>query len=105
MPPFPRPAERAPDNLDRPRHWSADAECKGDVTNLWYPKQGESTAYAKSICWRCPVRTECLTHALEWPETFGVFGGFDEKERRALIADARRLAAKQREKESSGAAS
>ncbi|WP_439082145.1 WhiB family transcriptional regulator [Streptomyces sp. WL006] len=105
MSPFPRRAERAPDNLAKPRHWSADAECKGEVTEAFYPAPGQSSAYAKAICWRCPVRVECLTHALEWPETWGVFGGLDEKERRELIADARRLAAKQRERESSDAAS
>ncbi|WP_308187675.1 WhiB family transcriptional regulator [Streptomyces sp. DH8] len=97
--PFPRLADRAPDNLPKPRHWSADAACKGEVTEQWYPVAGVTAAYAKAICWRCPVRAECLAHALEAPEDFGVWGGLDEKERRALLADARRLAQKQHEQE------
>ncbi|MEV5677252.1 WhiB family transcriptional regulator [Streptomyces sp. NPDC052179] len=103
--PFPRPADRAPDNLPRPSHWSSDALCKGEVTELWYLTPGASASYAKSICWRCTVRSECLTDALERGESFGVWGGLDERERRALLTDARRAAQKQREREQEKASS
>lgn len=42
-------------------------------------------AFAKDICATCPVRTECLTFALEHREEWGVWGGLDEDERKALL--------------------
>jgi len=39
---------------------------------------------AKRICVVCPVRTDCLVHALKAPERFGVWGGMDEEERRGV---------------------
>lgn len=41
---------------------------------------------AKEVCARCPVRTECLGHALRVQEPYGVWGGLTEDERRALGA-------------------
>ena len=42
---------------------------------------------AKVICARCPVRGECLDFALRVREPHGIWGGFTEIERRALLAD------------------
>ena len=39
----------------------------------------------KSFCRACPVRTECLAHALDERIEFGVWGGATERERRALL--------------------
>lgn len=36
---------------------------------------------AKRFCAGCPVRTECLRHALQYRERFGVWGGLTEYER------------------------
>lgn len=69
--------------------WMADAACRGmDVTN-WYPSRGDShsgsTAEARAICARCPVRAECLNHALSTPrEHFGIWGGLSERQRRFI---------------------
>src|SRR5690606_16459965 len=44
----------------------------------------------------CPVRTECLDHALTYPERHGIWGGLDEDERdriRKNRREARRRAA------------
>ncbi|MFD7922054.1 WhiB family transcriptional regulator [Streptomyces sp. NPDC059740] len=39
----------------------------------------------KTICAGCPVRTECLAHALDERIEWGVWGGMTERERRALL--------------------
>ena len=38
---------------------------------------------AKLICSTCGVRNECLRHALEAREPYGIWGGLTEVERRA----------------------
>jgi len=60
----------------RPRDaWTRDVTTQQD---RWV------VSYAKEVCWsECPVRDECLAHALvndEW----GVWGGFDVVERAAV---------------------
>ncbi len=40
---------------------------------------------ARRFCFVCPVRTECLAHALDQRIEFGVWGGMTERERRALL--------------------
>lgn len=66
--------------------------CKGKPTEWWFPEiaKGASdhdrqtvmnvVAHAKRICFQCPVRAECLDYSLNH-EPFGVWGGFDERER------------------------
>jgi len=41
-------------------------------------------AAAKRLCQGCPVRRECVTHALTVGEEYGVWGGFSETERALL---------------------
>lgn len=45
---------------------------------------------AKEICSRCPVRAECLEHAISTEETYGIWGGLGEDALRRLIAAKRR---------------
>ena len=40
---------------------------------------------AREFCRTCPVRTECLAHALDQRIEFGVWGGTTERERRAML--------------------
>lgn len=83
----------APDTTDRPRHWSDDAGCRGyDWPDTFFPKSYAGTdlftvAAAKAICVECPVRGECLSHALDRDEREGVWGGLTPDERRALRAN------------------
>ncbi|GGJ90494.1 hypothetical protein GCM10011583_22380 [Streptomyces camponoticapitis] len=64
--------------------WSARGACRAvDPDTLFV--QGQEQNRAKSVCLGCPVRTECLAHALDNREEFGVWGGMTERERRALL--------------------
>ena len=68
--------------------WMQHGACRGlshaDADRLFFPARGDSTAEAKAICARCPVRNECLEYALEHHEKFGIWGGLSERERRRL---------------------
>lgn len=63
-----------------------DAACLGGDPSLWFDYDAESRRAAKAICAGCPIRVECLAHALATPELFGVWGGKDERERRRILA-------------------
>lgn len=75
-------------------NWQAKGLCRyEDDPDVFYPTgKPDSPAYqrnvaiAKEICWRCPVRETCLTDALDSGELDGVRGGYDETERRAMLA-------------------
>ena len=72
-----------------PPEWVSEAACRGglqaDVADaLFFPGRGHSGERARTICATCPVRAECLQHALEVGEKFGIWGGTSEKERREL---------------------
>ena len=43
---------------------------------------------AKSVCASCPVRDECLEHAIDVDERYGIWGGLNQDERRLLRASA-----------------
>lgn len=80
----------APDTAERPRYWGHDAACKGyQPADTFFPKTYGGTdvftvAAAKAVCERCPVRVDCLTHALDCDERDGVWGGFTPDERSEL---------------------
>lgn len=63
--------------------WQQHAACRG-CTDLFFPSRGEDTRPALAICNTCPVRTECLDHALELGEKYGIWGGEPERQRRRL---------------------
>lgn len=74
--------------------WRNLAECLQYDGDLWFPlgddpavrgEPGRSqVAAAKAICAVCPARTACLDYAIETRQEYGVWGGLDEDERRAL---------------------
>lgn len=65
--------------------WTDHAACVGADPGVWFPGKGaHSDREAKRICGACPVRRDCLEHALENSEQFGIWGGLNEKERRAV---------------------
>lgn len=79
--------------IPAPPAWTEEAICPTVDLRIFYPEKGESSAPAKSICNRCPVRRECLDYAdrvesgaLGMPTSYGVqgiWGGLSPRERTA----------------------
>ena len=66
-----------------PGWWFAGL-CAQTDPEVFFPEKGGSVREAKAVCARCPVRAQCLAHALAHGERFGVWGGLSEPERRRL---------------------
>lgn len=65
-------------------NWRAASRCRtADAEDLFVT--GARQREARQVCRPCPVRTECLAHALDQRIEFGVWGGMTERERRALL--------------------
>ena len=84
-----RPCRIAPPAL-------AGAACKGADLNLFFGPDAEFVtarkqreAEAKAICARCPVRDACLAYALDTGQAYGIWGGPNEDERRAMLRQRR----------------
>jgi WhiB family transcriptional regulator, redox-sensing transcriptional regulator len=96
-------ARRARRNPPRTAHRTAPppalhgAACKGADPDLffgpaaeWVTERDVRVAKAKAVCAACPVRPECLAYALDTAQEFGIWGGADEDERRAMLRQRRR---------------
>lgn len=78
----------------RPASWNSEewrelGACRKLETALFFPigQTGEAEvkiARAKKVCATCPVRLECLEFAITTNQEYGVWGGHDEEERRAI---------------------
>ena len=69
---------------DGPMGWQERALCAQTDPEAFFPEKGFSTREAKAVCMSCEVRAECLEYALVNDESFGVWGGTSERERRKL---------------------
>ncbi|WTX99954.1 WhiB family transcriptional regulator [Streptomyces sp. NBC_01420] len=102
------PRRKAPDNLQPPAHWGADAVCRREGTppDVFFPSSTDLVGIeqAKSVCRRCPVELRCRSEALNRGEEFGVWGGLTEEERRA-VRRRDRAAAQERDAEALAPAS
>src|ERR1700688_2300680 len=76
--------------LRRPR-WQTRAACRGERVATFIPDRGGPTARAKQLCSRCTVQAECLKYALAVPDLVGYWAGTNERERRRLRANSRRV--------------
>ena len=66
--------------------WRGAARCRTtDAEELFVT--GAEQRRVREFCRACPVRTECLSHALDQRIEFGVWGGMTERERRALLRE------------------
>jgi WhiB family redox-sensing transcriptional regulator len=66
------------------RNWRRDARCRDEHPDTLFV-QGAQQRDVREVCKACPVRTECLAHALDNRIRFGVWGGMTERERKALL--------------------
>lgn len=71
--------------------WQDAAACQYTDPEIFFPAPGDESprvnAQAKRICRvACPVRTDCLSHALDTAEPHGTWGGFTEHELRKIRA-------------------
>lgn len=80
-------------------NWREEALCAGRETEVWFPEGDQPQIIARSICRRCPVRPDCLAHAIEHGERYGIWGGFTEHTRALLVA---RIAATRRSTATTG---
>ena len=72
--------------------WTDDAACTTVPLEVFYgtdekPITNIEKEQAKDICYACPVRRECLIVSIETNEYWGIWGGVDERERRAFIRE------------------
>ena len=69
--------------------WRSNAACAGEDPEAFFPVGSAGPAlaqveWAKAVCRRCPVVTQCLDWALATNQQDGVWGGLSEDERRSL---------------------
>lgn len=69
---------------DSSEPWQMRALCAQADYEAFFPEKGGSARDAKKVCARCPVRKDCLDAALSNGESFGIWGGYTEHERRKL---------------------
>ena len=78
------PAVLAEAAADTKRRWSRHALCAAADPDIFFPPGDSLASEARAICARCPVRPSCLAYAVTAGEPFGIWGGLDPEERRAL---------------------
>ena len=66
-------------------YWQKEARCNQYDPDMFFDTRVRAEARAKAICSRCEVASKCLAFALESRIEFGVWGGLNGKERRALL--------------------
>lgn len=79
--------------------WQLDAPCREIGIEFFFGFDGETRGQkkervpaAKRFCQNtCPVISECLLQALAEPEEFGVFGGTNQADRRAMLTGRTKL--------------
>lgn len=69
--------------------WRESAACRDVDSELFFPigRTGFAVAEiqrAKAVCNHCPVRQPCLKFALDTHQEYGIWGGYEEDERRRL---------------------
>ncbi len=73
--------------------WQQHGLCRAEDGSVFFPpshfehkpEREAREAKAKLICTACPVRVECLDWALTTREPHGVWGGYSESERKAVL--------------------
>lgn len=77
-------------------NWAPDGLCKDDMRFSDDDMVLRQPLILIKICEGCPVRVECLTHAMLWPEPDGIWGGKNIDQRRRIRDSKREAARKER---------
>jgi WhiB family redox-sensing transcriptional regulator len=65
--------------------WALRAACAGMDASIFFPCRGNAgMREAKTVCARCPVKQQCLDHAMAQGESEGIWGGLNASERERL---------------------
>ena len=56
----------------------------GQMPGLDYAQIKRDERKAKKICGSCPMRKLCLSYALSYHETHGIWGGYSERQRNVM---------------------
>ena len=64
--------------------WQHLALCAETDPDAFFPEEGGSQRIPKEICNSCPVRLQCLEHAIRNNETHGVWGGLSPGDRQKI---------------------
>jgi WhiB family redox-sensing transcriptional regulator len=64
-----------------PGEWLNDAACRNKDPEIFFSELGGHFTDAVRICATCPVTSQCLNHAIDNGEKYGVFGGLTPAQR------------------------
>jgi len=65
--------------------WMNSGSCRLVPPSTFFPSDGTGVIVAQRICEDCPVKVQCLEHALVNRIDHGVWGGASERQRRRLL--------------------
>lgn len=68
------------------RPWAVFAACRDAEADIFFATNRDSEGAALRICSICTVCDECLDHALQTRERFGVWGGATEQQRKRMLS-------------------
>lgn len=83
---------------DRGSAWVRTRVFFPPTSNSAHPSASDPAVWdrAKAVCATCPVRSECLDHAIEHGEPDSVWGGLDPVERQVEFRRRRRRASRKK---------
>ncbi|HSF87748.1 MAG TPA: WhiB family transcriptional regulator [Acidimicrobiia bacterium] len=73
----------APITEERP--WVVFAACRDADPDVFFPSNKSEEREALALCAMCPVINECQDYSMDARETFGVWGGLTEKQRKLAL--------------------
>jgi WhiB family redox-sensing transcriptional regulator len=87
---------RLPMPIQETYEWQYEGACREADPETFFspdaergPRRRAREAAAKALCAVCPVVQECLNHALQVREPYGVWGGLNINERDSLLQQQR----------------
>ena len=66
--------------------WRSEANCRNSDPDMFFP-ESKDRRYAEealAVCYGCEVKEDCLDHAIENDEKYGIWGGMTPEARKKL---------------------